>query len=335
MKKRFIVFLLLSCFIFLVSCQPKSQCEIEGHDIINHKAKEVTCLEDGYDAYETCSRCEYTTLSIITALGHDYTNYEGKYPTCSTMGYHPYGICKRCNFSNIELIPKLEHIFIDYKCTLCDKDYANYLKIGTTTNLKVSNDNEGYSFYMSQKDTGKYSSENCGPACTYMACKWVNENFSFTVADIRNINVKPADSDYGWFPQTIIQALETYDVKCDLVRIDQKSETYNDMDILKLRNLIDEGKLLIICFNCKDITSDILNKRVVGQAYSGGNSGHFILVKGYIVVDNKLYFEIYDPALPLDYNNPILKTDRTRYYDAIQLLNSSLKWNNNVVVVSK
>ena len=43
--------------------------EIEGHDIEYHDGKEATCTEDGYDAYETCSRCDYTTLSVIPALG--------------------------------------------------------------------------------------------------------------------------------------------------------------------------------------------------------------------------------------------------------------------------
>lgn len=31
------------------------------HDIVHHEAKEATCSAPGYDAYDTCSRCDYTT----------------------------------------------------------------------------------------------------------------------------------------------------------------------------------------------------------------------------------------------------------------------------------
>lgn len=337
MKKKYIILLLLVCSLFLFGCQPKSQCEIEGHDIQNHEGKEATCTEDGYDAYETCSRCDYTTLSVIPALGHDYIYFEGKEATCQNSGYYPYHKCNRCDLLDVVWIPKLQHNFIDYKCSYCNKDYASYLKIGTTTNDKVSNDNVGYNFYMSQKDTGAYSDMNCGPTCTYMACKWANESFSASVEDIRNINVNPTGNpnDHGWYPETIIEALRVYNFNCKLISIDKKAQAYDDFEIVKIKDEIISGNLLIICFNCKDIKSDIMNKGVTGQVYGGGNSGHFVLIKGYLEVDNKLYFEIYDPALPLDYNNVILGSNRTRYYDAIQLVASAYQWNNSVVVVSK
>ena len=41
-----------------------------GHDLEEHAAKAATCTEAGWDAYETCSRCEYTTYEEIAARGH-------------------------------------------------------------------------------------------------------------------------------------------------------------------------------------------------------------------------------------------------------------------------
>ena len=32
-----------------------------GHDRVSHDAKAPTCTEIGWDAYDTCSRCEYST----------------------------------------------------------------------------------------------------------------------------------------------------------------------------------------------------------------------------------------------------------------------------------
>ena len=50
------------------------------HAYINHEAKAETCLESGWAAYDTCSRCDYTTYSSISALGHNF--FDGKCTRC-------------------------------------------------------------------------------------------------------------------------------------------------------------------------------------------------------------------------------------------------------------
>jgi molybdopterin converting factor small subunit len=58
-----------------------------GHDIVHHNAQAVTCMVIGWDAYDTCSRCDYTTYVEIPATGHTYGNWvETKTPTCLTKG---------------------------------------------------------------------------------------------------------------------------------------------------------------------------------------------------------------------------------------------------------
>jgi hypothetical protein len=42
------------------------------HSIISHEEKPATCTETGYEAYEECSVCDYTTYKEIPALNHDY-----------------------------------------------------------------------------------------------------------------------------------------------------------------------------------------------------------------------------------------------------------------------
>ena len=41
-----------------------------GHDLVHHEAKAPTCTEKGWEAYDTCSRCDYSTYKEIPALGH-------------------------------------------------------------------------------------------------------------------------------------------------------------------------------------------------------------------------------------------------------------------------
>ncbi len=42
----------------------------DAHDLVHHDAKASTCMEIGWEAYDTCSRCDYTTYEEIPALGH-------------------------------------------------------------------------------------------------------------------------------------------------------------------------------------------------------------------------------------------------------------------------
>lgn len=72
-----------------------------GHDIQNHAAQDPTCTEIGWDAYETCSRCEYSTYVEKPALGHKFGDWtyqrgelctsdkaEARYcPQCQTTEY--------------------------------------------------------------------------------------------------------------------------------------------------------------------------------------------------------------------------------------------------------
>ena len=46
------------------------------HDIAYVEGKMPTCTAPGYDAYEYCTLCVYTTRSDISALGHSYGAYE-------------------------------------------------------------------------------------------------------------------------------------------------------------------------------------------------------------------------------------------------------------------
>lgn len=47
-----------------------------GHDKVHHDAQEPTCEEAGWDAYDTCTRCDYTTYEEIAAIGHSYSSWQ-------------------------------------------------------------------------------------------------------------------------------------------------------------------------------------------------------------------------------------------------------------------
>ena len=76
---------------------PNNGPDPNNHDLVHHDAKAPTCTETGWDEYDTCSRCDYTTKVEIPAPGHDYTEKVVK-PTCEKVGYTLH-TCKNCNDS--------------------------------------------------------------------------------------------------------------------------------------------------------------------------------------------------------------------------------------------
>lgn len=102
------------------TCSAKAVCEVCGkeygekdssnHDRVHHEAKAPTCTEIGWDAYDTCSRCDYTTYAELPALNHDYQAVTVE-PTCETDGYTVF-TCSRCKDSyTADPTDKLGHQF--------------------------------------------------------------------------------------------------------------------------------------------------------------------------------------------------------------------------------
>lgn len=81
-----------------------------GHDLVQYAAKAPTCTEKGWNAYETCSRCDYTTYAELPALNHDYQAVTVE-PTCEADGYTVF-TCSRCKDSyTADPTDKLGHQF--------------------------------------------------------------------------------------------------------------------------------------------------------------------------------------------------------------------------------
>ncbi|MBO6263129.1 MAG: hypothetical protein J6N93_02490, partial [Clostridia bacterium] len=58
-----------------------------GHDVVHHDGQSATCTEIGWNAYDTCSRCDYTTYKEIAALGHKAGAWAVKTkPDCTEKG---------------------------------------------------------------------------------------------------------------------------------------------------------------------------------------------------------------------------------------------------------
>lgn len=100
------------------TCSAKAVCEVCGgeygekdsnnHDLVQHAAKAPTCTEKGWDAYEACKNCNYTTYAELPAQ-HDFVYHKAKTATCKEIGWGAYKTCKNCDYTDYQEIPTLNH----------------------------------------------------------------------------------------------------------------------------------------------------------------------------------------------------------------------------------
>ena len=86
-----------------------------NHALEQHEAQAPTCTEKGWNAYETCSRCDYTTYVEQPALNHDLVQHAAKAPTCTEIGWNAYETCSRCNYTTYQEIPALKHDLVPHE----------------------------------------------------------------------------------------------------------------------------------------------------------------------------------------------------------------------------
>ena len=99
MKKRILFIFILFLAMFMIGCggetpeipdEPNKPVEPEPeqhiHDLVSFDKKEATCLEDGYEAYEKCNGCDYSTFKEIKAFGHEYEEVVIKEAECLEKG---------------------------------------------------------------------------------------------------------------------------------------------------------------------------------------------------------------------------------------------------------
>ena len=128
-----------------------SRVDALGHDLTHHDAQAATCTEIGWEAYDTCSRCDYTTYEEIPATGHTLSHVNSTPATCTEEGVEEHFHCDLCgkNFEDAEGTKEMSDISIPtkahtltmvngteatctetgvkahYHCTVCGKNFED------------------------------------------------------------------------------------------------------------------------------------------------------------------------------------------------------------------
>lgn len=184
-----------------------------------------------------------------------------------------------------------------------------------TDNLKPEvSQNRDYEWYMDQGHTGKYSDGNCGPTSLAMILKWLDPNSAATGESLRD--EIPNNGD--WWTTNIFESyFESNKMSIDDT-LYKSPETITDM--------INNGDIVLVCLKMGEISPNKQpNSSNIGRFY-GFDGGHFLLIKGYKIVDGKLYYEVYDP------NNWDMKYDngepmgKDRLYAATEMDKAITTW---------
>ena len=90
----------------------------QGHSY-NSVVTAPTCTEQGYTTH-TFIRCHDSYMDTYNrALGHDLRHVDAKAPTCTETGWDAYDACSRCDYSTYEEIAAKDHDWVDGLCRNC------------------------------------------------------------------------------------------------------------------------------------------------------------------------------------------------------------------------
>ena len=97
-----------------------------GHDFGKwSQINAPTCTTAGLKTHH-CSRCNITETESVNPLGHIFVPHAAKAPTCKNIGWNAYETCSRCDYSSYQEIPPttqhtpgqtVEEIIKDATCT--------------------------------------------------------------------------------------------------------------------------------------------------------------------------------------------------------------------------
>ena len=251
-----------SCTGGTATCSTKAVCEACGgeygekdpnnHDLEQHAAKAPTCTEIGWDAYETCSRCDYTTRKELPALNHALEQHEAQAPTCTEIGWDAYETCSRCDYTTRKELPALNHALEQHEaqaptCTEIGWDaYETCSRCDYTTRKELPALNHALEQHAAKAPTctepGWDAYETCSRCdhTTYAELPALNHDLEQHAAKV------PTCTEIGW------NAYETCS-RCDHTTYTELPALNHDYQAVTVAPTCEtDGYTVFTCSRCKD-----------------------------------------------------------------------------------
>ena len=230
-----------------------------GHDLVQHAAKAPTCTEIGWNAYETCSRCNYTTYAELPAQ-HDFVYHKAKTATCKEIGWGVYKTCKNCDYTDYQEIPTLNHDLKQHvmKAPTCTEtglayvtcwrcDYTDYQEIPALKHDLVQHDAQAAT--CTEKGWDAYDTCSRCDYTTYAELPALNH------ALVHHEAKAPTCTEIGW---------DAYDTcsRCDYTTYAELPALNHDYQAVTVEPTCEtDGYTVFTCSRCKDsYTADPTDK---------------------------------------------------------------------------
>jgi len=225
------------------------------------EAKAPTCTETGYEAYEYCTACDYTTYKEVAASGHDMVSGEVVAPTCEADGYTVYTCSKGCGTTeNRDVVAKKGH------------DYASEVTLEPTCNsqgiVTYTCKNDKSHTYMSTIPAVGHKDNNKDGYCD--ACG----EYTCTHTDIVIVNVNPVTCEFDGYSGDTVCAQCGYMISKGKVVL-AEGHTFGDTPVEIIPATCSTPKTMV--YKCKKCTE-------TEKKYEGSSdvAAHTIFVVEYI-----------------------------------------------------
>lgn len=220
-----------------------------------------------------------------------------------------------------------------WKINVTNNDYTSKYGLGSFLSESCSvNSADPVGFYMQQQHSGENSSDNCGPACAAMAAKWSIPGWNGSVEEARNYRkFSVIDGGVWWYPRDLFNYLWDRG-NHNIYWWDFTGANYQGY-VNTVINHLKSGNLCISCLNMVNVREQT-NASLRTDKYYSSSNGHYLLIKGYRIVDGVVWFEVHDPwGLDKKYDDGTY-FGANRYYRALEVA-TTIDWNIWTIVVPK
>ena len=250
-----------SCTGGTATCTTKAVCEacggkygkrnLNNHALVHYDAQAPTCTKPGWDAFDTCPRCYYTTFRAIPALKHDLEHHEAKAPTCTEKGWDAYDTCSRCDYTTRKEIPALNHALEQHaaKAPTCTEPgwdaYETCSRCDYTTRKELPALNHDLEQHAAKAPTctekGWDAYETCS-RCDYTTRK---ELPALNHDLVRHVAQAPTCTEKGWAYDTCS--------RCDYTTRKELPALNHDYQAVTVEPTCEaDGYTVFTCSRCKD-----------------------------------------------------------------------------------
>ena len=253
-----------SCTGGTATCTTKAVCEacggkygkrnLNNHALVHYDAQAPTCTKPGWDAFDTCPRCYYTTFRAIPALKHDLEHHEAKAPTCTEKGWDAYDTCSRCDYTTRKEIPALNHALEQHaaKAPTCTEPgwdaYETCSRCDYTTRKELPALNHALEQHAAKAPTCTEIGWDAYEACSRFGCNYTTrKELPALNHDLKQYAAKaPTCTEIGW------NAYETCS-RCDHTTYTELPALNHDYQAVTVAPTCEaDGYTVFTCSRCKD-----------------------------------------------------------------------------------